>query len=154
MNDPLYLSQNSLNGCLLELLLSARHIEENLKLVMQEFNLSLKHYRILLCLTDAQPMSHKNLQKKLSIHKQSLHDAMAELMKQGYLTSYPDRRDKRIKLLTISEKGEQLWKEIFKQCQSVQSIQSVFQHAKQHQVQNYRIIAQQLYDSLHANAIK
>ena len=154
MNNPLYLSPHSLNHCLRDLLLTARHIEDTLKDILAKSNLSLKHYRILLCLANEPPLSQTMLQKKLCLHKQSLHEAMFALREYDYVTITANRRDHRIKLFSLSEKGNQLWHDIFTNCPSMQVMQSVFQQAKQQQVQDYQIIAQKLYDSLDANAIK
>ena len=154
MNNPLYLSPHSLNHCLRDLLLTARHIEDTLKDIMAQYGLSLKHYRILLCLANEQPLSPTMLQKKLCLHKQSLHEAMVILRDADYVTITANRRDHRIKLFSLSDKGNQLWHDIFTKCPSMQVIQSVFQDAKQQQVQDYQIIAEKLYDSLDANALK
>ncbi len=154
MNNPLYLSPHSLNHCLRDLLLTARHIEDTLKDILAQYGLSLKHYRILLCLANEPPLSPTMLQKKLCLHKQSLHEAMINLRDDDYVTITASRRDHRIKLFSLSEKGNILWNDIFTKCSSMQVMQSVFQEAKQQQVQDYQIIAEKLYDSLDANALK
>jgi len=75
---------------------------------LQDIDLSRVHHRILYFIARSPNCSVGDLLKLLQASKQYIHKPLRKLMEQGYVVTTPDKQDKRIKRLSLSEKGSAL----------------------------------------------
>ena len=136
MDDPLYLSRDSVRLGFLSLFLAHKSLEQQLKPLLRQVDIPLSHYKILLCLSHHQPISKGELQKLLKMQKQALYAALNILLAKNYIVQNINIRDKRMHLLRLTNQGEAVFNHVFNQM--IPIMQQVFQISGQQAVQGYK----------------
>ena len=83
------------------------YLEERTRKLLEEHNLSLIHYHILmiLCFSYNGDCSFKSMEHKLDMAQSTLINIIKRLENQGYIDCYSDVNDKRVKRMHLTEKG-------------------------------------------------
>ena len=113
MNAEMHLHQSNRNIRLIELMFFAyRDFTHDADLLLDELGLGRAHHRILHFVWRNPGIHVAELLNLLKITKQSLAMPREILIKDGFLQQHQDQHDKRKRILQLTQKGEQLAKQL------------------------------------------
>ncbi|HLR23182.1 MAG TPA: MarR family transcriptional regulator [Pseudogracilibacillus sp.] len=80
--------------------------------ILEQHGIQRLHHRILFFVARKPKISVHELLATLEVTKQALHAPMRQLIEMGYITSEPATHDRRVRELCLTEKGENLEKQL------------------------------------------
>lgn len=80
--------------------------------ILEQHGIHRLHHRILFFVARKPEISVHELLATLEVTKQALHAPMRQLIEMGYITSEPATHDRRVRELCLTEKGENLEKQL------------------------------------------
>ena len=80
--------------------------------ILEQHGIQRLHHRILFFVARKPEISVHELLATLEVTKQALHAPMRQLIEMGYITSEPATHDRRVRELCLTEKGENLEKQV------------------------------------------
>lgn len=80
--------------------------------ILEQHGIQRLHHRILFFVARKPEISVHELLATLEVTKQALHAPMRQLIEMGYITSEPATHDRRVRELCLTEKGENLEKQL------------------------------------------
>src|SRR5699024_1465570 len=80
--------------------------------ILEQHGIQRLHHRILFFVARKPKISVHELLATLEVTKQALHAPMRKLIEMGYITSEPATHDRRVRELCLTEKGENLEKQL------------------------------------------
>lgn len=80
--------------------------------ILEQHGIHRLHHRILFFVARKPKISVHELLATLEVTKQALHAPMRQLIEMGYITSEPATHDRRVRELCLTEKGENLEKQL------------------------------------------
>tara|TARA_B100002019_G_C21240019_1_gene585000 strand:+ start:52 stop:489 length:438 start_codon:yes stop_codon:yes gene_type:complete len=113
MRDLLYLKDEQLKGLIEKLFISYREIFTDSKNVLDKYSIGLAHNKVIHLLSMYNGISITELLKRLKVTKQSLNRVLKDLIKLNAIEFKKDEQDTRIKHVYLSNKGKEIFNEIF-----------------------------------------
>ena len=113
MKELLYLKDEQLKHLIEKLFVSYRETFADSKKILNKYNIGLAHQKAIHLISLYEGISISELMGKLKVTKQSLNRVLKDLVKLEILFFSKDETDTRIKHIFLSEKGKQIFNEIF-----------------------------------------
>ena len=82
------------------------------RLYSERFGISIPEWRVVAMLGQHQTMTSKAIGERTHMHKTMVSRAVTDLERHGLVSRQPNRADKREVFLTLTEKGQQVYREI------------------------------------------
>lgn len=108
LNKVTQTNDDKLNQALEAMYFGFRAIIAKPDQLLSTLSLSRVHHRILYFIARNPHLNVKELLAKLDVTKQYVHLPMRKLIEDGYILTKPDEKDRRIKRLSLTLKGEAL----------------------------------------------
>ena len=112
LNEDVSMQEQGLNEALEAMYFGFKAMVAEPDETLQALGLSRVHHRILYFIARNPDGSVGDLLQLLQASKQYIHKPLRKLIDQGYVLTTPDTKDKRIKRLSLSVKGEALEAEL------------------------------------------
>ena len=113
MKDLLYLKDEQLKEFIEKLFISYRESFGDAKKTLEKHSLGIAHHKVIHIISIHHGITISNLLKKLKVTKQSLNRILNDLVKFNLVSFVKDERDSRMKHVHLTEKGEEVFNEIF-----------------------------------------
>ena len=113
MHELLYLKDDQIKEFIEKLFVAYRESFSDTKSTLNKHSLGLAHHKVILLLSLYDGITVSDLIKKLKITKQSLNRVLNDLIKIKSIFFEKGKKDTRLKHIYLSEKGKELFNEIF-----------------------------------------
>ena len=113
MKELLYLKDDQLKEFIEKLFIGYRESFSDAKKILDKHSIGIAHHKVIHLLSIYKGITISDLLKKLKVTKQSLNRVLNELVKLDIIIFEKDKKDYRRKHIYLSEKGEEVFKEIF-----------------------------------------
>ena len=113
MKELLYLKDDQLKDFFEKLFIGYRESFSDAKGVLEKHSIGLAHHKVIHLLSIYSGITISELLKKLKITKQSLNRVLKDLIKLNVISFKKGKKDTRLKHIYLTEKGEELFNEIF-----------------------------------------
>ena len=113
MKELLYLKDDQLKDFIEKLFIGYRESFSDAKGVLEKYSIGLAHHKVIHLLSIYKGITISELLKKLKITKQSLNRVLKDLIKLNVISFKKGTKDTRLKHIYLTEKGEELFNEIF-----------------------------------------
>ena len=113
MKELLYLNDDQLKDFIEKLFIGYRESFSDAKEVLEKYSIGLAHHKVIHLLSIYSGITISELLKKLKITKQSLNRVLKDLIKLNVISFKKGKKDTRLKHIYLTEKGEELFNEIF-----------------------------------------
>ena len=113
MKELLYLKDDQLKDFIEKLFIGYRESFSDAKGVLEKHSIGLAHHKVIHLLSIYNGITISELLKKLKITKQSLNRVLKDLIKLNVISFKKGTKDTRLKHIYLTEKGEELFNEIF-----------------------------------------
>ena len=113
MKELLYLKDDQLKDLIEKLFVSYRETFSDSKKILDKYSIGLAHHKVIHLLSMYKGISISELLKRLKVTKQSLNRVLNDLLKIDAINFKKDEKDTRIKHVYLSQKGEEIFSEIF-----------------------------------------
>ena len=113
MKDLLYLKDEQLKEFIEKLFISYRESFGDAKKTLEKHSLGIAHHKVIHIISIHHGITISNLLKKLKVTKQSLNRILNDLVKFNLVSFVKDERDSRMKHVHLTEKGDEVFNEIF-----------------------------------------
>ena len=113
MKELLYLKDDQLKDFIEKLFIGYRESFSDAKGVFEKHSIGLAHHKVIHLLSIYSGITISELLKKLKITKQSLNRVLKDLIKLNVISFKKGKKDTRLKHIYLTEKGEELFNEIF-----------------------------------------
>ena len=113
MKELLYLKDDQLKDFIEKLFIGYRESFSDAKGVLEKHSIGLAHHKVIHLLSIYSGITISELLKKLKITKQSLNRVLKDLIKLNVISFKKGKKDTRLKHIYLTEKGEELFNEIF-----------------------------------------
>ena len=113
MKELLYLKDEQLKEFIEKLFVGYRESFNDARKVLDKHSIGVAHHKVILLLSIYKGITISGLLKKLKITKQSLNRVFKDLIKLQMITFKRNSEDTRLKHVFLSEKGEEIFNEIF-----------------------------------------
>ncbi|MCR9213822.1 MAG: MarR family transcriptional regulator [Proteobacteria bacterium] len=111
-NNPLFLREEELRQSIELLFFAYRDFTAGPDAILKQYNFGRAHHRVIHFVGRNQGMTVSELLDILRITKQSLSRVLSTLIDRGYIEQRPGQRDRRQRLLFLTEKGQQLEQQV------------------------------------------
>jgi DNA-binding MarR family transcriptional regulator len=115
---PLYLRDQDLEEALDLLVNATRSLTESARETLESRGYGMAHYRVLHALSQNPSVPVARLLDILRVRKQSLHRVLTPLVEADLVVQSPGERDRRQRLLKLSDEGETLVRELTSQART------------------------------------
>ena len=113
MRQLLYLKDDQLKEFIEELFVGYRETFADAKKILKSYEIGIAHQKVLHLISTYKGITISELLKKLKVTKQSLNRVLNDLIKIDAILFKKDDKDTRIKHVYLSQKGEDIFSEIF-----------------------------------------
>ncbi|MDC1006469.1 MarR family transcriptional regulator [Candidatus Pelagibacter sp.] len=113
MKELLYLKDTQLKQLIEKLFTSYRDSFSDAKKILDKYSIGIAHHKVLHLLSMYRGITISDLLKKLKVTKQSLNRVLKDLIKLDVVFFEKDQQDTRVKHISLNEKGEKIFDEIF-----------------------------------------
>jgi DNA-binding MarR family transcriptional regulator len=113
MKELLYLKDDQLKDLIEKLFIGYRETFSDSKKILKIYSIGLAHQKVIHILSMYEGISISELLKKLKVTKQSLNRVLRDLIKLEIIIFKKDEQDTRVKRLSLNNKGEKIFTEIF-----------------------------------------
>ena len=113
MRELLYLKDDQIKEFIEKLFVAYRESFSDTKSTLDKHSLGLAHHKVIHLLSLYDGITISDLLKKLKITKQSLNRVLNDLIKTKSIFFEKGKKDTRLKHIYLSEKGKELFNEIF-----------------------------------------
>ena len=113
MKQLLYLKDEQLKEFIEKIFIGYRETFSDAKKVLDEHDIGIAHQKVLHLLSLYKGITISDLLRKLKVTKQSLNRVLNDLIKIDAIVFKKDEKDTRIKHVYLSQKGEEIFSEIF-----------------------------------------
>ncbi len=113
MKELLYLKDDQLKDFIEKLFIGYRESFSDARGVLEKYSIGLAHHKVIHLLSIYNGITISGLLKKLKITKQSLNRVLKDLIKLNVISFKKGKKDTRLKHIYLTEKGEELFNEIF-----------------------------------------
>ena len=113
MKELLYLKDDKLKEFIEKIFLVYKETFSDSKKILDKYSIGTAHNKVLHLLSLYHGITISELLKKLKITKQSLNRVLKDLIKLNVISFKKGKKDTRLKHIYLTEKGEELFNEIF-----------------------------------------
>tara|TARA_B100001741_G_scaffold246478_1_gene207843 strand:+ start:1558 stop:1995 length:438 start_codon:yes stop_codon:yes gene_type:complete len=113
MKQLLYLKDEQLKHFIEKIFMGYRETFADAKKILNNYSIGVAHHKALHLISLYEGISISELLKKLKVTKQSLNRVLKDLIKINAIEFKKDNKDTRIKHIYLSDKGKQIYEEIF-----------------------------------------
>ncbi len=113
MKELLYLKDEQLKNLIEKLFIGYKETFADSKKILDKHSIGIAHHKVIHLLSMYKGITISELLKKLKVTKQSLNRVLKDLIKLEAIDFKKDQQDTRIKHVSLSQKGEKLFDEIF-----------------------------------------
>ena len=113
MKELLYLKDTQLKQLIEKLFTSYRESFSDAKKTLDKYSIGIAHHKVLHLLSMYKGITISDLLKKLKVTKQSLNRLLKDLIKLEIIFFKKGQQDARIKHIFLTNKGENIFEEIF-----------------------------------------
>ena len=113
MKELLYLKDDHLKEFIEKLFIGYRESFSDAHKTLKKYSLGTAHHKVIHLLSIYKGITVSQLLKKLKITKQSLNRVLKDLIKLNVISFKKGKKDTRLKHIYLTEKGEELFDEIF-----------------------------------------
>jgi DNA-binding MarR family transcriptional regulator len=113
MKELLYLKDDHLKEFVEKIFVSYRETFSDAKKILDKYSIGIAHHKAILLLSLYEGVTISELLKKLKVTKQSLNRILKDLIKLDVIKFEKNKNDTRLKHVYLSDKGLELFEEIF-----------------------------------------
>ena len=113
MKELLYLKDDHLKEFVEKIFVSYRETFSDAKKILDKYSIGIAHHKAILLLSLYEGVTISELLKKLKVTKQSLNRILKDLIKLDVIKFEKNKKDTRLKHVYLSDKGLELFEEIF-----------------------------------------
>ncbi len=113
MKELLYLKDDHLKEFVEKIFVSYRETFSDAKKILDKYSIGIAHHKAILLLSLYEGITISELLKKLKVTKQSLNRILKDLIKLDAIKFEKNKKDTRLKHVYLSDKGLELFEEIF-----------------------------------------
>jgi len=113
MKELLYLKDDHLKEFVEKIFVSYRETFSDAKKILDKYSIGIAHHKAILLLSLYEGITISKLLKKLKVTKQSLNRILKDLIKLDVIKFEKNKKDTRLKHVYLSDKGLELFEEIF-----------------------------------------
>ena len=113
MKQLLYLKDEQLKEFIEKIFITYRETFSDTKKILDNYKIGVAHQKVLHLISQYHGITISELLKKLKVTKQSLNRVLNDLIKLNSITFKKDQTDTRIKHVFLSDKGKEIYNEIF-----------------------------------------
>ena len=113
MKELLYLKDDRLKEFIEKIFLGYRETFSDAKDILDKYSIGLAHHKVIHLISLYEGITISALLNKLKITKQSLNRVLNDLIKLNAIKFEKDKKDTRLKHIYLTEKGINLFEEIF-----------------------------------------
>tara|TARA_B100000242_G_scaffold11606_1_gene7353 strand:- start:97 stop:534 length:438 start_codon:yes stop_codon:yes gene_type:complete len=113
MKQLLYLKDEQLKEFIEKIFITYRETFSDTKKILDNYKIGVAHQKVLHLISQYHGITISELLKKLKVTKQSLNRVLNDLIKLDSITFKKDQTDTRIKHVFLSDKGKEIYNEIF-----------------------------------------
>ena len=113
MKQLLYLKDEQLKEFIEKIFITYRETFSDTKKILDNYKIGVAHHKVLHLISQYHGITISELLKKLKVTKQSLNRVLNDLIKLNSITFKKDQTDTRIKHVFLSDKGKEIYNEIF-----------------------------------------
>ena len=113
MKQLLYLKDEQLKEFIEKIFITYRETFSDTKKILDNYKIGVAHQKVLHLISQYHGITISELLKKLKVTKQSLNRVLNDLIKLDSITFKKDQTDTRIKHVFLSDKGKEIYDEIF-----------------------------------------
>ena len=113
MKDLLYLKDDHLKEFIEKLFISYRESFNDAKKTLDKYSLGIAHHKVIHFISLHEGITISKLLKKLKVTKQSLNRVIKDLINLNAIEFKKDEKDTRLKHVSLTKKGKQIFNEIF-----------------------------------------
>jgi DNA-binding MarR family transcriptional regulator len=113
MKELLYLKDDHLKEFVEKIFVSYRETFSDAKKILDKYSIGIAHHKAILLLSLYEGVTISELLKKLKVTKQSLNRILKDLIKLDVIKFEKNKNDTRLKHVYLSDKGLELFDEIF-----------------------------------------
>ena len=113
MKELLYLKDDHLKEFVEKIFVSYRETFSDAKKILDKYSIGIAHHKAILMLSLYEGITISKLLKKLKVTKQSLNRILKDLIKLDVIKFEKNKKDTRLKHVYLSDKGLELFEEIF-----------------------------------------
>jgi len=113
MKELLYLKDDHLKEFVEKIFVSYRKTFSDAKKILDKYSIGIAHHKAILLLSLYEGITISELLKKLKVTKQSLNRILKDLIKLDAIKFEKNKKDTRLKHVYLSDKGLELFEEIF-----------------------------------------
>ena len=113
MKELLYLKDDHLKEFVEKIFVSYRKTFSDAKKILDKYSIGIAHHKAILLLSLYEGITISKLLKKLKVTKQSLNRILKDLIKLDVIKFEKNKNDTRLKHVYLSDKGLELFDEIF-----------------------------------------
>ena len=113
MKQLLYLKDEQLKEFIEKIFITYRETFSDTKKILDNYKIGVAHQKVLHLISQYHGITISELLKKLKVTKQSLNRVLNDLIKLDTITFKKDQTDTRVKHVFLSQKGKDIYDEIF-----------------------------------------
>ena len=113
MKDLLYLKDDYLKEFIEKLFIGYRESFNDPKKILNKYSLGIAHHKIIHLVSLHEGITISQLLRKLKVTKQSLNRVLKDLISLDVIQFKKDEKDTRLKHVSLTKKGKQIFNEIF-----------------------------------------
>ena len=113
MKQLLYLKDEQLKEFIEKIFITYRETFSDTKKILDNYKIGVAHQKVLHLISQYHGITISELLKKLKVTKQSLNRVLNDLIKLDSITFKKDQTDTRVKHVFLSQKGKEIYSEIF-----------------------------------------
>ena len=113
MKQLLYLKDEQLKEFIEKIFITYRETFSDTKKILDNYKIGVAHQKVLHLISQYHGITISELLKKLKVTKQSLNRVLNDLIKLDTITFKKDQTDTRVKHVFLSQKGKEIYSEIF-----------------------------------------
>ena len=113
MKDLLYLKDDYLKEFIEKLFIGYRESFNDPKKILNKYSLGIAHHKVIHLVSLHEGITISQLLRKLKVTKQSLYRVLKDLISLDVIQFKKDEKDTRLKHVSLTKKGKQIFNEIF-----------------------------------------
>ena len=113
MKDLLYLKDDYLKEFIEKLFIGYRESFNDPKKILNKYSLGIAHHKVIHLVSLHEDITISQLLRKLKVTKQSLNRVLKDLISLDVIQFKKDEKDTRLKHVSLTKKGKQIFNEIF-----------------------------------------
>ena len=113
MKDLLYLKDDYLKEFIEKLFIGYRESFNDPKKILNKYSLGIAHHKVIHLVSLHEGITISQLLRKLKVTKQSLNRVLKDLISLNVIQFKKDEKDTRLKHVSLTKKGKQIFNEIF-----------------------------------------